>query len=90
MRTEKEIRAMTKYNVDDMRNFLAGLNLEGSNTQTIEANSPLEAVKKAYPNCKITRDYTGKIGDIVVGRFTKQRYGRGYRTYVYNIEQKNS
>lgn len=88
MRTEKEIRAMTKYNVDDMRNFLAGLNLEGSNTQTIEANSPLEAVKKAYPNCKITRDYTGKIGDIVVGRFTKQRYGRGYRTYVYNIEQK--
>lgn len=81
---------MTKYNVDDMRNFLAGSNFLGSNSQTIEANSPLEAVKKVYSNCKVTRDYTGKIGDIVVGRFTKQQYGRGYRTYVYNIEQKNS
>lgn len=81
---------MTKYNVDDICNFLAGLNLAGSNTQMIEANSPLEAVKKAYPNCKVTRDYTGKIGNIVVGRFTKQRYSRGYRTYVYNIDRKNS
>lgn len=73
---------MTKYNVDDIRNFGAG-----SNVQTIEANSPLEAVKKAYPNCKVTRDYSGQIGDIVVGRYTEQHWGRGYRTYVYNIER---
>lgn len=71
------------YNVDDIRNFGAG-----SNVQTIEANSPLEAVKKAYPNCKVTRDYSGQMGDIVVGRYTKQYYGRGYRTYVYKIERK--
>lgn len=73
---------MTKYNVDDIRNFGAG-----SNVQTIEANSPLEAAKKAYPDYKITRAYNG-IGDIVVGRYTEQYWGRGYRTYVYNIERK--
>lgn len=27
-------------------------------------------------------------GDIVVGRYTEQYWGRGYRTYVYNIERK--
>lgn len=73
---------MTKYNVDDIRNFGAG-----SNVQTIEANSPLEAAKKAYPDYKITRAYNG-IGDIVVGRYTEQYWGRGYRTYVYNIKRK--
>lgn len=73
---------MTKYNVDDVRRLFGEV-------QTIEANSLLEAAKKAYPDYKITRAYDG-IGDIVVGRFTKQRYSRGYRTYVYSIEQKNS
>ena len=69
------------YYIDDTRFFF-------EETKEIEANSPLEAVKKAYPDYKVTRDYTGKIGDIVVGGLTKQRYGRGYRTYVYNIERK--
>ena len=53
-----------KYNVEDIRCFYGKV-------QTIEANSPLEAAKKAYPNCKITRNYAG-IGDIVVGRYTSQ------------------
>lgn len=67
-----------KYNVEDIRCFYGKV-------QTIEANSPLEAAKKAYPNYKITRNYAG-IGDIVVGRYTSQYWGRGYRTYVYVIE----
>lgn len=50
-----------KYYVDDIRNFGSG-----SNVKEIEANSPLEAAKMAFPDCK--------------------NYGRGYRTYVYNIE----
>lgn len=69
-----------KYYVDDIRNFGSG-----SNVKEIEANSPLEAAKMAFPDCKITRDY-GNTGDIVVGRYTEQYYGRGYRTYVYKIE----
>ena len=36
------------YNVDDIRNFGAG-----SNVQTIEANSPLEAVKKLTLTAKL-------------------------------------
>lgn len=68
------------YNVEDISRFFGEV-------QTIEANSPLEAAKKAFPDCKVTRDYDGK-GDIVVGRYTEQYYGRGYRTYVYKIEKK--
>lgn len=56
-----------KYNVEDIRCFYGKV-------QTIEANSPLEAAKKAYPNYKITRNYGG-IGDIVVGRYTSQYWG---------------
>lgn len=67
------------YNVEDIRRF--------GNIKKIEANSPLEAAKKAFPDCKITRDYSN-TGDIVVGRYTEQYWGRGYRTYVYNIERK--
>lgn len=67
-----------KYNVEDIRCFYGKV-------QTIEANSPLEAAKKAYPNYKITRNYAG-IGDIVVSRYTSQYWRRGYRTYVYVIE----
>lgn len=70
------------YYVDDIRNFGSG-----SNVKTIEANTPLEAVKKVYPNYKVSRDYSGEMGDIVVGRYTKQWYGKGYRTYVYIIEK---
>ena len=68
------------YYVDDIR-------CPFGEVQTIEANSPFEAAKKAFPDCKVTRDYDGK-GDIVVGRYTEQYYGRGYRTYVYKIERK--
>lgn len=67
------------YNVEDIRSFWG-------EALTIEANSPLEAAKKAYPDYKITRSYNG-IGDIVVGRYTEQYWGRGYRTYVYSIER---
>lgn len=70
-----------RYYVDDIRNFGAG-----SNVQLIEARSPLEAVKKSYSDYKVTRVYNG-IGDIVVGRYTRQYWGRGYRTYVYKIEK---
>jgi hypothetical protein len=68
------------YNVEDIRLFFGDV-------KKIEANSPLEAAKKAFPDCKITRDYSN-TGDIVVGRYTEQYWGRGYRTYVYNIEKK--
>lgn len=69
-----------KYYVDDIRNFGSG-----ENVQVIEAESPLEAAHKAFPNLNIARDLTN-TGDIVVGRYTQQWYGRGYRTYVYRIE----
>lgn len=69
-----------KYYVDGIRNFGAG-----KNVQVIEAESPLKAAQKAFPNHTITRDLTN-TGDIVVGRYTQQWYGRGYRTYVYRIE----
>lgn len=77
--SKKGCKTMT-YNVEDIRRLFGEV-------QTIEANSPLEAAKKAFPDCKVTRDYDGK-GDIVVGRYTEQYYGRSYRTYVYNIERK--
>lgn len=67
------------YNVEDIRTFFGEV-------QKIEANSPLEAAKKAYPDYKITRSY-GHIGDIVVGGQTEHYWGKGYRTYLYNIEK---
>lgn len=69
-----------KYNITDINKMF-------DEPKQIEANSPLEAVKKAFPDYKVTRDYSGKVGDIVVGRYTEQWYGRGYRTYVYKIER---
>ncbi len=68
-----------KYNITNVNTLL-------DDPIVIEANSPLEAVKKAYPEYTVTRDYSG-TGDIVVGRATRQWYGRGYRTYVYNIKR---
>lgn len=62
-----------KYYVDDIRQVFEG-------KKEIEANSPLEAVRKAFPNCKASRDFTN-TGDVVVGGYTR----RGYVTYVYNI-----
>ena len=67
-----------KYNVDDVRTLM-------SDVKEVEANSSLEAARKAFPNLKIVRSKS-QVGDIVVGRYTKQWYGRGYRTYVYRIE----
>lgn len=67
-----------EYNVEDIRYSLGKVKI-------VEAKSPLEAAKKVFPDCKITRSYSGYY-DIVVGRYTNQYYGKGYRTYGYIIE----
>lgn len=56
------------------------------NAKEVEANSPLEAVKKAYPQYNVKRDYNN-TGRIVVGGYIETRYGKRYRTYVYEIER---
>lgn len=53
----------------------------------IVANSPLEAVKKAYPQYEVSRDYNN-MGSIVVSGRIDTRNGKGCRTYVYNIKKK--
>ena len=65
------------YTVDDISRF-------SQDVITVEANSPLEAVKKAYPDCEVSRDYDN-TGNIVVGGHFETRYGRGYRQYVYKL-----
>lgn len=67
-----------EYNVEDVRESLGKVEI-------VEANSPLEAARKVFPNCKITRSYAGYY-DIIVGRYTNQYYGKGYRTYGYIIK----
>ena len=68
---------MKTYTVDDISGFL-------QDVAKVEANSPLEAVKKAYPDCEVERDYDN-TGNIVVGGHCETRYGRGYRQYVYKL-----
>ena len=68
---------MKIYTVEDIRRF-------SQDVIKIEANSPLEAVKKAYPDCEVERDYDN-TGDIVVGGYFETRYGRGFRQYVYKL-----
>ena len=76
--TKKRDYESVMYNVEDIRCFFGEV-------KKIEANSPLEAARKAFPGYKVIRAYDG-VGDIVVGRYTRQYYGLGYRTYVYKIE----
>ena len=68
-----------KYFVEDIRSL-------GNEAVEVDAASPLAAARKVFPNAKITRDLSN-AGDIVVGRYTTQYYGRGYRTYVYKMEE---
>ena len=68
---------MKTYTVDDISRF-------SQDVIKIEANSPLEAVKKAYPNCEAVRDYDN-TGNIVVGGYFETRYGRECRQYVYKL-----
>ena len=71
---------MKKYFVENIHNAF-------ERPQVIQANSPLEAVKKAYPDCKVARDTTN-TGDIVVGNWFNGYHGAVYKRYVYNIERK--
>ena len=68
---------MKEYTVDDISRF-------SQDVAKIEASSPLEAVKKAYPDCEVARDYDN-TGNIVVGGHFETRYGTGYRQYVYKL-----
>lgn len=69
-----------KYTVVDIRNFY-------DDDIEVEAKSPLEAVKKAFPDYVVTRDYSN-TGNIVVSGYSQRRYyGRGYRKYVYKTEK---
>ena len=67
-----------KYIIDDISKF-------SEKGIEIEAKSPLEAVKKAYPDKKISREYGNSANIAVKGRFN-YRYGTGYRIYLYKIE----
>lgn len=68
---------MKTYTVDDISRF-------SQDVITVEANSPLEAVKKAYPDCEVSRDYDN-TGNIVVSGYFETRYGRGYRQDIYKL-----
>lgn len=52
-----------------------------SKPEKVQANSPLAAVKKLYPEYQIKRD---NKGDIVVYGYAETRTGC-YRSYVYSI-----
>ena len=71
---------MKKYFVEDIRNAF-------ERPHEINANSPLEAVKKVFPNYKVSRDMTN-TGNIVVGNWFNGYHGAVYKRYVYNIERK--
>jgi hypothetical protein len=70
---------MKKYFVENIRNAF-------ERPHEVQANTPLEAVKKVYPDCKASRDMTN-TGDIVVGNWHNGYYGAVYKRYVYNIER---
>ena len=71
---------MKKYFVEDIR-------CPFEQPQEVMAQSPLEAVKKTFPNCKVSRDMNNS-GNIVVGNWFNGYYGAVYKRYVYNIERK--
>lgn len=52
----------------------------------VEAKSPLEAAKIAFPNCKITRDYENKGNLLVYGK-VKGRKIDFVKCYVYQREE---
>ena len=68
---------MKTYTVDDISRF-------SQDVVKVEANSPREAVKKAYPDCEVERNYDN-TGNIVVGGFSETRYGRGYSPYAFKL-----
>ena len=70
------------YEIDDISRFL-------QDTIKVEAKTPLEAVKKAYPDYDVKRDYNN-IGNIVVTGRSNCRYVRGFRKYVYCIKSKTT
>ena len=70
---------MKKYFVENIRNAF-------ERPCKVQANSPLEAVKKVYPDCKVSRD---NRGDIVVGNWFNGYYGAVYKRYVYKLEAKH-
>ncbi len=70
---------MKKYFVENINNAF-------ERPCEILANSPLEAVKKVYPNCKVIRDTTNR-GNIVVGNWFNGYHGAVYKRYIYNIEK---
>lgn len=70
---------MKKYIVDDLRQMM-------NEPKEVEAASAIEAVRKLYPDSEISRDYTN-TGDILVKAPYMTRYGRAYKSYVYNIKR---
>ena len=70
------------YEIDDISRLL-------QDTIKIKAKTPLEAVKKAYPDYEVKRDFDN-IGNIVVTGRSNCRYVRGYRKYVYCITPKQT
>ena len=70
------------YEIDDISRFL-------QDTIKVEAKTPLEAVKKAYPDYDVKRDYDNIVNIVVTGR-SNCRYVSGYRKYVYCITPKSS
>ena len=70
------------YEIDDISRFL-------QDTIKVEAKTPLEAVKKAYPDYDVKRDYDN-IGNIVVTGRSNCRNVRGYRKFVYCITPKSA
>lgn len=60
------------YRIFDIRNGLM------SSDVLIEAKSPIEAVRKVYPNTTVERDYTN-TGDIVVNG-----------SYVYTVKKQGN
>ena len=66
---------MKTYYIDDITKWYEG-------AIAVEANNIQEALKQAFPDRPLKRDYTN-TGDIVVKAPYMTRYGRAYKTYVY-------
>ena len=71
---------MKKYFVENIKNAF-------ERPCEVQANSPLEAVKKVFPDYKVSRDMTNR-GSIVVGNWFNGYHGAVYKRYVYNIERR--
>lgn len=55
----------------------------------VEAKTPIEAVKKVYPDYEVKRNYAN-TGNIVVGGWIVTRNSKAYRRYIYELKRRQT